>query len=170
MLCDVVLFRCDGWREELSHEERRERTLYSSYSKTRILNTSPTAIRSHRTAKRVTRDFLCWLRAQSRSTFIWDTSRNTVDIRCDTSHISHDVTSPKAVHNSLSWTIDQARSTTLATPSHQLNGRRTDPSTSSTPLIPSPYCREGKRRKDNDPEKSLWNNGEPCYLPGKRRV
>ena len=65
-------------------------------------------------------------------------------------------------------TIDQTRSTALATLLlHCTNGHQENPSTSSKDPVPSPYHREGKRRKDNDPAKGLWDNGEPCYLPGK---
>ena len=63
-----------------------------------------------------------------------------------------------------SISLDQLLATLLL---HRTNGRQANPSTSSKNPVPSPYCREGKRRKDNDPAKGLRDNGEPCYIPGK---
>ena len=40
------------------------------------------------------------------------------------------------------------------------------PTTNPKDPLPSPYYRKGKRWKDIHPTKSLWNNGQPQYLPG----
>ena len=62
-----------------------------------------------------------------------------------------------------------SRSTTLApnTVSPISNGHWTNPTSNPRDSVPSACYRKGKRRKDIDLTKSLWDNGKPHYLQRK---